>query len=142
MRFDLVPNSLIRDAVFRRQIRVASGEQWRSFIHVKDAARAFVTCLQAHVNMVSGEIFNVGAPQQNMPINTLVNILRGAYNDISVSFMEAEPDLTSYRLSCSKIEKLLDFVPAISMEESLSEMRELLLQGQFPDTDSFRFHNT
>lgn len=142
MRFDLVANTLMRDAVCRKEIILESGEQWRAQIHVDDAARAFLACLKAHPNMISGETFNVGASDQNLQINQLANIVKLLVPDTRITVLEVEPDLIDYRLSCSKIEKVLDFSPRWSLEQSLEQLRDYLLEERFGDPYSLRFVNT
>ena len=143
MRFDLVVNSIVRDALCRREVTVeSSGEQWRSFIHVEDAARAFLCCLKAHVNMTSGEIFNIGASDQNVQVKQIISIVRKLVPDLEVRVKEGEPDLRNYRLSSSKIEKLLDFRCEKSLSSSIEEMHSILTREPLEDPFSLRYHNT
>jgi nucleoside-diphosphate-sugar epimerase len=142
MRFDLVANTIIRDAVCRGEIVVENGERWRALIHVKDAAKAFVACLQAHINMTSGEIFNVGNPEQNIQVNHLVNIAKKLVPGVTVEFLDSSPELGGYRLSSSKIGKSLDFIPTLDIEESMREMCEMLQSGHWSDPYSIKYCNT
>jgi nucleoside-diphosphate-sugar epimerase len=142
MRFDLIANLLIRDAFCKQKITIENGEQWRAQIHVEDAARAFVSCLKAHSNLISGEIFNVGAASQNLQINQIANAIRTIIPELDVEILETEPDLVDYRLSCSKIEKLLDFQTAWSIENSLTEIRDKLAGDYFLDPYSMQFSNS
>ncbi len=142
MRFDLVANSLMRDAVCHNRIEIESGEQCRSLIHVEDTARAFLHCIKAHVNLVSGEIFNVGAKDQNISVNQLANVVKTLVPDCSVIFHEGEPDLVDYHLSCSRIERILDFAPKWSLEQSMQQLRDVLVSGKLGDPFSMKYHNT
>lgn len=142
MRFDLVANSLIRDAVCKGSIDIEAGEQSRALIHVDDSCSAILAALRAHVNLVSGEVFNVGSNSQNVTLNQLVNIVRSLVPETQVNFIEGEPDLTDYHLSCSKIEKILDFTPKWTVEDSMLRLRDMLLQGVFPDPYSLKYQNT
>lgn len=142
MRFDLVANSLMRDAVFHKKIEIESGEQYRSLIHVEDTARAFVHCIKAHVNLISGEIFNVGARDQNVQINNLANIVKNLVPDCTIMFHEGDPDLVDYHLSCSRIEKILDFAPKWSIEKSMEQLRDILMSGRIDDPFSLKYQNT
>jgi nucleoside-diphosphate-sugar epimerase len=141
MRFDLLPNRLLCAALTRGEIRVASEEQWRAFIHIDDAARAVLTCLKAHVNLVSGEIFNVVDKNQCLSNTQLVNTICTIAPECRVSFGGAAPDLINYRLSSSKIEKILDYSPRYSMEQSLREMKEAIESGIFGDTKRLKYHD-
>ncbi len=142
MRFDLVANALMRDAAINKAIAIPSGEQSRVLIHVEDAARSFIACLKAHENLVSGEVFNVGAPDQNIQLNQLANLVKSLVPETTINIEERESESGGYRLSCSKIEKVLDFSPRWTLEASLSQLRDLLLAGHFPDPFSLRYHNS
>ena len=140
MRFDLVANALIRDAVTKKMILIESGEQWRAQIHVEDVARAFVLCLKAHANLVSGEVFNVGSA--NLQVNQLANMVKSAVPDALIDIVEGDPDLIDYRLSCSKIEKVLDFSPRWTLEQSLAQLRDLLAENHFGDPWAMQYYDT
>jgi nucleoside-diphosphate-sugar epimerase len=142
MRFDIIVNGLVRDAITKKQITLDSGEQVRSFIHVNDAAQAFISCVKAHENLISGEIFNVANSAQTVSLSYLANLVKSAIPETSVMMLDEIPDLVDYQLSCSKIEKLLDFTPKHTIQESIIEVRDALLAGRFPDPYSLRYHNT
>lgn len=142
MRFDLVANALMRDAVVKHEIQLVGGEQYRAFIHVEDAARAFLACIKAHVNLVSGEVFNVGAKDQSIQINQLANLIKNLVPETTVHVSEGEPDLVDYHLSCARIEKILDFAPQWTIERSMTNLRDHLRSGALSDPYSARYHNT
>jgi nucleoside-diphosphate-sugar epimerase len=142
MRFDLAINSLVRDAVLNKEINVVSGEQMRAFIHVRDVAQSFLACLKAHENLVSGEVFNVSANNQNLSLNQVLNRLKPLIPDTRINMIPGEADLTGYRLSTKKIEQVLSFNATVSIEESICEMRDALKENMFGDTYSFKYNNT
>lgn len=142
MRFDLVANALILDAVCKKELAIVCGEQARHLVHVDDAARAFVSCLKAHENLVSGEIFNVGAPDQNVQVNQLANTVKALVPETKITVIPGEPDLTGYHLSCSKIQKILDFNFRWNLEQSMIQVRDMLTSGVFEEPYSLRYHNT
>ena len=142
MRFDLVVNALIRDAVITGKMTVTSGEQVRAFIQVRDAAKAFVACLKAHENLISGEVFNVAATDQTLQINQVANVIKSLLPETEVEILPGEPDLTSFRLSCKKIEKLLDFKCTWSLEDSIKEVIDSIRNGNFKDPYSFKYQNS
>src|SRR5688572_3556427 len=70
MRFDLAINLMTMNAVTRGNIFVmGGGKQWRPFLHVSDATRAFMTALEAPAEMVDREAFNVGGDEHNFTIS-------------------------------------------------------------------------
>ena len=142
MRFDLVANSMIRDAVCKKLVTVLGGEQWRALVHVEDAARAFVSCLRAHENLISGEVFNVAAKSQNLQIRDLAKLVLEVRPDSDVRFEDAEPDLLDYHLSCAKIEKILDFEAKHSIRDALIDLAGRLERQEFGDPYRLKYQNT
>lgn len=142
MRFDLVINSMVRDAVINKEINIIGGEQMRAFIHVNDVAEAFLKCLRAHENTISGEVFNVSNNEQNLSINQLANIIKRIIPEIKVNVLPGEPDLTGYRLSTKKIEQALSYTAKTPIEESIESIKGALLEGTFKDTYSLLYNNT
>ncbi len=142
MRFDLVINALVRDSVLKKEMNIVSGEQMRAFVHVNDVAEAFLRCLRAHENLVSGEVFNIANNEQNLSINQVANSIKRILPDTKVNIIPGEPDISGYRLSTKKIEQVLSFVAKIPLEESIQEMRNALEEGIYKDTYSLKYNNT
>ena len=59
-RLDLVVNILTNLAFNKRNITIFGGDQLRPNIHIQDMIRAYELVIEAPVEKVSGEIFNVG----------------------------------------------------------------------------------
>ncbi len=61
IRFDIVLNNLVAWAVTTGLIYLKSdGSPWRPIIHIEDISRAFIAALEAPVERVHNEAFNVG----------------------------------------------------------------------------------
>lgn len=142
MRFDLVVNGMMRDAICKKEIVIQGGDQWRPLVHVDDAASAFVHCLKAHENLISGSIFNVGHPEQNLTVTQVAKAVQQVVPEVEIKIIEAEPDLVDHHLSSKKIEKILDFHASWELERSLAELRNALLEGYFEDPYSLKYQNT
>ena len=52
----------------------------------------------------------------------MANKIKAIIPDTQVRVLDKEPDLVTYRLSCTKLEKLLGFKASISLEESIEEI--------------------
>ncbi len=132
-RFDLVANLFAAKAFAKEDITVFNGEQWRPLIHVKDVAEAIVLCLQAPLEKVSREIFNVGDDQMNY---TILNIAQTAQdisgkNRIRIIEENAVQDKRNYRVSFEKINKILGFEAKITLFEGMREMYENFLNKTY-----------
>jgi nucleoside-diphosphate-sugar epimerase len=108
MRFDLIVNMFVAQAVRSGRITVWNGEQWRPFLHVDDAARAFMACLDAAPALISGQIFNVGSPALNFQILTLGEEVVELIPNTRLCTIESQ-DRRNYRVSFEKIQNVLGF---------------------------------
>jgi nucleoside-diphosphate-sugar epimerase len=76
MRFDTVLNNLMGSAFTTRRVVIHSdGTPWRPVVHVQDVARAFQAVLEAPLDLVHNEAFNVGADDLNHQIWQLGQIV-------------------------------------------------------------------
>lgn len=77
MRFDLVVNAFVKDALVRQRLILhGGGRMWRPLVSVDDLAEAHVGCLEAPAEVVAGETFNVvGA---NYQVRELAEVVANA----------------------------------------------------------------
>ena len=125
MRYDLVVNTMVKNAFTNGRIKVfCGGTQWRPLIDVKDLARAYIACLEAPENLVKREIFNVSF--DNFRILDVAHRIKESLKGIKQ--IEVDVDYTagridrSYRISNKKIEDRLGFRHRISIEQSSLEI--------------------
>jgi nucleoside-diphosphate-sugar epimerase len=135
MRFDLAINGIILGLYKTGKIPVMrDGTQWRPFIHVRDVADAFLEVIEAPVEKVSGEVFNVGSEEQNYQIRPLAELIG---RSIGIPF-EVEwygsPDRRSYRVSFDKVKSTLEFTPKYTAREGAVEVYRALRDGKVCDT--------
>jgi len=77
MRFDLVVNSFVKDALVRQRLILhGGGRMWRPLVSVGDLAEAHVACLEAPSEAVAGEVFN--AVQENYQVRDLAEVVAAA----------------------------------------------------------------
>jgi nucleoside-diphosphate-sugar epimerase len=109
IRFDLVVNNLTAHAFTSGKVLLKSdGMSWRPVVHIEDIGRAFVAALEAPVDIVQNEVFNVGITTENYRIRELAQIIEETVPGSGVEFATgAGPDKRTYRVDCSKISRLL-----------------------------------
>jgi nucleoside-diphosphate-sugar epimerase len=104
MRFDTVLNDLVGTAVATGKVVVHSdGKPWRPVVHVEDVSRAFMTVLEAPVETVHNQAFNIGANHLNHQIRELAEIVARAVPDCALE-MRPQPgaDQRTYKADFSK----------------------------------------
>ena len=109
IRFDLVINNLVAWAHTSGKVLLKSqGLAWRPLVHVEDVADAFIAILQAPVEDVHDQAFNIGLSDQNYRVialaNKVVAQVPGAVLDIAPG---AEADTRTYRVNCDKARETL-----------------------------------
>ena len=110
-RFDLVVNLLTAKAIVDKKITVFGGKQWRPFVHVNDVALAVFKTLEAPLEEVNGETFNVGSDEQNYTIDDIGELIKKLIPNAELVNMGDDTDSRNYKVSFRKIRKKLGFIP-------------------------------
>ena len=140
-RFDLVVNLLTARAAITGKITVFNGQQWRPFLHVHDAARAFVMCLEAEPALVGGEVFNVGDYMMNHRLSEVSDKVAAIVPHVEITRTD-NADKRNYRVSFDKIHTRVGFRCQISVDRGVRELYDWLQKN--PDLNiltSAEFNN-
>lgn len=144
MRYDLVVNTFVKDALSKGAITpYFGGEMWRPMVDVRDAAKAYVTLIEAEEDKVRGEIFNL--VYRNFRISELALRVRSALLTAGID-VEIVPDyrykgVRSYRVSGEKIKRVLGFAPTLGVEDSVTDMVEQIREHDCGDFDNPIYYN-
>ncbi|MFN2590896.1 MAG: NAD-dependent epimerase/dehydratase family protein [Actinomycetota bacterium] len=144
MRYDLVVNSFVKDALSVGKMSVHfGGEMWRPLIDVKDVARAYVMALECDAALIRGEIFNLTAG--NYRISELALRVQAALAHLGRP-VELDVDYSyrlvrSYRVSGDKALRVLGFHPRLSLEESVEHMVREIERFGYTDFSHPRYYN-
>jgi nucleoside-diphosphate-sugar epimerase len=104
MRFDIVLNDLCALAWTRKKIAMTSdGSPWRPIVHVEDICEAIRCALEAPVEAVNGEIFNVGHNAENYRIREIADIVAQTFPGCEIYTGPPGGDNRSYRVAFDKI---------------------------------------
>lgn len=111
IRFDLVVNNLTAWAFANGKVLMKSdGSPWRPLVHVEDISRAFLAALEAPLEAVHAEAFNVGRNDENYRMIEVAEAVADIVPGCRIEFEpDAGPDKRCYRVDCSK---LADTLPA------------------------------
>jgi nucleoside-diphosphate-sugar epimerase len=125
MRFDLVVNTFVKDALLNGRLELhGGGWMWRPLVDVRDVADAMITVLEAPRELVQGEIFNV--LHSNYQIRELAMLVAGSVQLMGrrVRLDETEaPKLTrDYECSNAKLSTRLGFNPVRSVVEAVADL--------------------
>ena len=134
MRLDLLVNDFTYRAVTDRAIVLFEPHFKRNYLHVRDAAGAFMHVL-ANYESLKGRPYNVGLSDANLSKWELCEVIRQHVPDLC--FMAADvgedPDKRNYVVSNERIEAT-GFRPAIGLSEGIVELVkafQVLRRNQF-----------
>jgi len=133
MRFDLVINLFVAQAIVENKITVFGGEQYRPFLHVKDAAESLVFAVETELtgtyNVVSENLTILDAAKR-------ISKLSGCEIEIS----NENEDKRNYKVSGEKINKM-GFLPKFSIEDAFNEIKEKIEEGKITDYKDLKYNN-
>ncbi|MHA1917915.1 MAG: NAD-dependent epimerase/dehydratase family protein [Candidatus Ranarchaeia archaeon] len=141
MRFDLAVNLITVKALIEKEFSIFGGKQWRPFIHVYDVARAILKVLQAPIEKVKSEIFNVGSEKQNYNFIDLGKQISNEIKEAKMNLVQDKEDERSYRVSFKKIQDTIGFEPKRNLKNSINELREKVEKGKFSDYKLKKYSN-
>ncbi len=141
MRFDLTVNEFTRELWADRELEVFGEQFWRPYIHVRDAARAVHTVLEAPAEKVAGAVFNAGRSGENYRKLDLVGEIGKQIDRGTVSYVHRDEDPRDYKVSFEKIRGELGFQTLMTVPDGIAEILAALDAGGFGDPFDGRYRN-
>lgn len=126
MSYGPMLNSFVREAVVNKSLLVFGPESWRPFVHIDDVVEAILLVLEAPLELVSGEVFNVGANDLNCRKVELAKSIKKYLPETMVEIKGSQVDPRDYKVSFSKIAKVLNFKVTKGVEDGIREIKEML----------------
>ena len=122
MRTDLLVNDFVYRAVHDRSIVIFEGTFMRNYLHVRDAARAFIFAME-NFDRMKGNRYNCGLSTANCSKLELCEIIKKHIPGFT--YMEApvgtDPDKRNYLVSNAKIESL-GYEAIYSLDDGIEEL--------------------
>ena len=140
-RFDLVINILTARAVRDGEITIYGGDQWRPFVHVADVTQAIIRCLEAPLDNIKGQVFNVGSDDQNYTIAHVGELIHHLIPAAQLVNQRDDTDRRDYHVSFAKIRRELAFEPQYTVEDGVREIEAALREGRIGDYRDDRYSN-
>ena len=132
-RFDLVVNLLCARAVRDGIITVFGPDQWRPFVHVDDVATSILMTLQAPIDFVAGEVFNVGSDALNYTLGDVAELIRYQVPEARIVSDPSCSDRRNYRVSFEKIRARLNFEPMWTLDRGIAQVLALVRSNEVGD---------
>jgi nucleoside-diphosphate-sugar epimerase len=138
-RFDLVVNVLTAKAVKEGRLTVFGGDQWRPNVHAADIAAGIKLALEAPLEKVRNQIFNVAT--ENMRIIDIGNLVCELVPGAEMVVEGNAVDRRNYNVSSRKIRDVLGWEPRMRVKDGIREIVEALRNGWVKDYADPKHHN-
>jgi nucleoside-diphosphate-sugar epimerase len=125
LRLDVVLNDLVASAYTTGKVLIKSdGTPWRPIVHIRDIAAAMVSALDAPMEAIHNQVFNVGRTDENFRISELADIVAETVPGCRVEYAPGGgPDKRCYRINFDKIKRMLPtFQPQWTARKGASEL--------------------
>lgn len=139
MRFDLAINLMTLYGVTQGRIFIlGGGQQWRPFVHLRDAVQAYQLCLEAPAEKIAGRVYNVVAV--NYRVADLAQEVQRCLGDVQLDRVPEDDDKRSYKVSGERFERELGFKPQVLVEEGVEEVARAIRSGDLGDLSQRRYY--
>jgi nucleoside-diphosphate-sugar epimerase len=145
MRLDTIVNVFSKQAYFDKTITIhGDGSQWRSNIHVQDAARLYAFLLQAPMSVIDGQVFNAVADSRFAL--AIAEAVRAKYvqrfNQPVVMVLTGDKDPRQYKMDGSKLARYFGWRPLSSIEDAIDDNFTWFEDGKVEDPEDSIWYNT
>jgi nucleoside-diphosphate-sugar epimerase len=141
VRFDLTVNDFTKELALGRELVVFGEQFWRPYCHVQDLARSVVIAMEAPVEKVAYEVFNVGDTTENYQKQMIVDEIKKFIPDAKIKYVKKDEDPRDYRVSFEKIKNVLGFTITKRVPDGIKEIKEIIEQGFVLNPDDKKYYN-
>ncbi|QCS44889.1 NAD(P)-dependent oxidoreductase [Natrinema versiforme] len=132
IRFNLVVNHFVFRGLTDRPLTIyGDGENWRPFIHVQDAARAYEHAA-VFPERWPRDLYNVGRTDQNFRIEDIARIVRQELGcDLEIVYLEDEQPGPSYHVEFDRLAET-GFEPEWTLREGVRSLADQFSRSREP----------
>lgn len=141
MRFDLSVNVMTIKAALENEVTVFGGDQWRPFLHVRDAARAIIRALEPKYSGTAAEIYNCGSESENYRLKEIGQLIAQEVPSAQLIVVPEKVDKRSYRINFEHVQHDLNFRCKYRVIDGIREILAAVQEGSFLDYTQPKYSN-
>lgn len=142
-RFDLIINQFVLQAIEKRRLVIYQKNYNRSFVHIRDIAKALLMAMEFDIKKVGNQIFNVGSNEGNYSKEEVIHLIQKYVPEVTIEQKDLsfDGDMRDIKVSFDKIERILGYTTDVTVEEGIRELAEAIRSGFIFDPHSTRNRN-
>ena len=142
-RFDLIVNQFVLDAFTKRFLIIYQRGYSRSFVHIRDVVRGVIMGLEADVQKIRGQVFNLGTDNGNYSKDDIVRLVLKRMPETVVEYKDLTfgGDMRDITVSFEKIKTVLGFETTLDVDDGVREVLFALKSGLIRNPTDDRYRN-
>ena len=142
-RFDLILNQFVLEAFAKRELIIYQRGYSRSFIHVYDVIRGIILGLDAPIEKVNGQVYNLGRDEGNLTKDEIVNLVLKRLPETHIHYKDLTfgGDVRDITVSFEKIKRVLGFEATLTADDGVREVLYALQSGLIKNPQDERYRN-
>ena len=142
-RFDLIVNQFVLEAFTKRELIIYQRGYSRSFIHVRDIIRGIILGLEAPLEKVRGQVYNLGTNNGNLTKDEIVGLVLKRLPETTVNYKDLTfgGDMRDITVSFEKIKQELGFKATLTVDDGVREVLFALQSGLIKNPQDGRYRN-
>ena len=142
-RFDLIVNQFVLDAFTKRRLLIYQRGYSRSFVHVRDVVRGIMLGLDAPLDKVRRQIYNLGTEKGNYTKDQIVEHVLKRIPETVVEYKDLTfgGDMRDIIVSFAKIRRELGYETTLDIDDGVRELLFALKSGLIRNPLDERYRN-
>ena len=142
-RFDLIVNQFVLEAFTKRSLIIYQRGYSRSFVHIRDVVRGVIMGIEAEIEKVRGQVFNLGTDNGNYTKSDIVNFILKRMPETVVEYKDLTfgGDMRDISVSFEKIKRVLGFDTTLTIDDGVREVLFALKSGLIRNPTDDRYRN-
>jgi nucleoside-diphosphate-sugar epimerase len=142
MRFDLIINQFVLEAFSKKELLIFQQNYSRSFVHIQDAIDGLLIGLEAPVDRIRGEVFNLGSESGNYTKEEIAGLICNVLPETKLRYeaISFSGDMRDVKVCFSKIKGKLEFQTKRNIAGGIEDILRILRSGVIknPFSDCYR----
>ena len=142
-RFDLIVNQFVLDAYSKRKLMIYQRGYSRSFVHIADAVHGIILGLNASLDKIRGQVYNIGTHDGNLTKDQIVELVLKRLPETLVDYKDITfgGDMRDIAVSFVKAANELGYKTRFSVDDGVREVLQAIERGVVRDPTDPRYRN-